>query len=189
MRILVVGDLYMPVRYFQPSFQGLAGEGHQVDYMQLDRTQTFRPSTDSELRIREYLGAPGDVAARMAGMEVLVVHGAPVTDTVLDASDDLRVIACARGGPVNVDREGVRLRGLALVNTPGKNAEAVADQTVAFMVMLARGFPRAERFLAEGNQLQDNWDGAGFIGSDLRRHTLGLIGFGGAWHVAPSCSA
>ena len=64
------------------------------------------------------------------------------------------------------------------MNTPGKNAEAVADQTIAFLIMLARGFPRAERFLDEGHQLKDNWEGAKFIGSDLRRHTLGLIGFG-----------
>ena len=44
--------------------------------------------------------------------------------------------------------------------------------------MLARGFPRAQRFLDEGHQLKDNWEGAKFIGSDLRRHTLGLVGFG-----------
>jgi D-3-phosphoglycerate dehydrogenase len=43
---------------------------------------------------------------------------------------------------------------------------------------LARGFPRAQRFLDEGNQLKDNWEGAKFIGSDLRHHTLGLVGFG-----------
>ena len=83
-----------------------------------------------------------------------------------------------RGGPVNVDVAAVSARGLPLVNTPGKNAEGVADMTLAFLIMLARGFPRAQRFLEDGHQLKDNWDGAKFIGSDLRRHTLGLVGFG-----------
>jgi phosphoglycerate dehydrogenase-like enzyme len=48
---------------------------------------------------------------------------------VLEASPDLRLVCCACGGPVNVDVEAVDARGLPLVNTPGKNAEAVANLT------------------------------------------------------------
>jgi D-3-phosphoglycerate dehydrogenase len=118
----------------------------------------------------------------MAGVEVLVVQGAPVTEEVLDAGPELRLVCCARGGPVNVDVDAVSARGLPLVNTPGKNAEAVADQTMAFLVMIARGFPKAQRFLGDGNQLKDNWEGAKFMGHDLRRHTLGLVGFGQIGH-------
>ena len=113
---------------------------------------------------------------------MLVVQGAPVTDAVLDASAALKLVCCARGGPVNVDVDAVSARRLPLVNTPGKNAEAVADQTLAFLVMLARGFPTAQRFLEGGNQLKDNWEGAKFIGSDLRRHLLGLVGYGQVGH-------
>ena len=69
-------------------------------------------------------GVPGlaasELAARMDGVEVLVVQGAPVTDAVLDASGALRLVCCARGGPVNVDVEAVTARGLPLVNTPGQ---------------------------------------------------------------------
>jgi D-3-phosphoglycerate dehydrogenase len=118
----------------------------------------------------------------MPGIEVLVVQGAPVTEAVLDASRDLRLVCCARGGPVNVDVDAVSSRGLPLVGTPGKNAEAVADLTIAFLVMLARGLPRAQRFLEEGNQLRDNWEGAKFMGNDLRRHVLGIVGYGQIGH-------
>src|SRR5262249_31169465 len=96
----------------------------------------------------------------------------------LDASTDLRLVCCARGGPVNVDIDAVSKRGLPLVGTPGKNADAVADLTIAFLVTLARGLPRAQRFLEEGNQLRGNWEGAKFMGSDLRRHVLGIVGYG-----------
>jgi D-3-phosphoglycerate dehydrogenase / 2-oxoglutarate reductase len=177
MKVLAVGDSYMPTRYFQQAFDGLGAE-HVVEYLQVDPALPFTPVTPSELRIKEYQGSPEQLCARMAGIEALVVQGAPVTDAVLDASASLKLIGCARGGPVNVDLEAVNARGLVLVNTPGKNAEAVADQTMAFLVMLARGFPRAQRFLEQGQQLKDNWEGAKFIGSDLRRHTLGLVGFG-----------
>ncbi|MGO9498547.1 MAG: NAD(P)-dependent oxidoreductase [Acidimicrobiales bacterium] len=176
MKILAVGDSYMPRRYFEQAFASLEPY-HKVEYFQVE-DKPFSPGSPSELRIKEYLGTPSELSEQMAGVEALVVQGAPVTDAVLDASSELRLVGCARGGPVNVDLEAVNARRLPLVTTPGKNAEAVADQTIAFLIMLARGFPKAQRFLDEGHQLKDNWEGAKFTGSDLRRHTLGLVGFG-----------
>jgi len=167
----------MPCRYFEQAL-GALQRAHDVAFFQVDDGQTFTPATPSELSLREFQGSPSELMARMDGVEVLVVQGAPVTDAVLDASPQLRLVCCARGGPVNVDVEAVTARGLPLVNTPGKNAEAVADLTLGFLVQLARGLPKAQRFLEEGNRLKDNWEGAKFIGSDLRRHTLGLVGYG-----------
>jgi D-3-phosphoglycerate dehydrogenase len=166
----------MPPRYFQEAFASLELD-HEVEYFQVE-DKSFTPNTPSELRIKEYQGVPRELSEHMAGVEALVVQGAPVTDAVLQAGPQLRIVGCARGGPVNVDLEAVNARKLPLVNTPGKNAQAVADQTIAFLIMLARGFPRGQRFLDEGHQLKDNWEGAKFIGSDLRRHTLGVVGFG-----------
>jgi D-3-phosphoglycerate dehydrogenase len=177
MRVLAVGDSYMPVRYFQDAFAALE-PAHILEFLQVDPERAFKPQTPSEHKLREYQGSPVELIERMAGVEVLVVQGAPVTEAVLDASQGLRLVCCARGGPVNVDVDAVSARGLPLVGTPGKNAEAVADLTIAFLVILARGLPRAQRFLEEGNQLRDNWEGAQFMGSDLRRHVLGLVGYG-----------
>lgn len=181
MKILVVGDSYMPPHYFEGAFSALESD-HNISYMQVDTARPFIPASPSELRIKEYQGAPDELCQHMGGVEVLVVQGAPVTDIVLDASGDLKLVGCARGGPVNVDVTAATERRLPVVNSPGKNSEAVADQTLAFLVMLARGFPRAQRFLDEGHQLKDNWEGARFIGSDLRRHTLGLVGYGQVGH-------
>src|SRR5260370_24833809 len=166
----------MPPHYFQQAFSGLQAE-HDVQYIQVDPAAHFTPTSPSELRIKEYQGTPGELSRHMAGVQVLVVQGAPVTDAVLDASTELRLVGCARGGPVNVDVEAVSARGATLVTTPSKNAEAVADQTLAFLIMIARGFPRAQRFLDEGDQLKDNSDGANFIGSVMRAQTLSLVSY------------
>jgi D-3-phosphoglycerate dehydrogenase len=177
-KILAVGDSYMPPRYFAEAFAAAVEPHHEVEYFQVDAMRPFTPATPSERKLREFQGSPTEIAERMPGVEVLVVQGAPVTDAVLQASPELRLVGCARGGPVNVDVEAITARGLPLVNTPGKNAEAVADLTLAFLVMLARGLPKAQRFLEEGHRLRDNWEGAKFMGSDLRRHVLGLVGYG-----------
>jgi D-3-phosphoglycerate dehydrogenase len=181
MRVLAVGDSYMPPSYFRESFAVLERE-HEIEYFQVDADRPFTPTTTSELKLKEFQGSPAELVEHMRGVEVLVFQGAPVTEEVLEAAPELKLVCCARGGPVNVDVDAVSARGLPLVNTPGKNAEAVADQTIAFLVILARGFRKAQRFLEKGNQLKDNWEGAKFIGSDLRRHTLGLVGYGQVGH-------
>src|SRR5487761_981681 len=178
MKILVVGDSFVPVSVFERGLAILQG-AHQLDYLQLDESQELVPATASELSIREYLGTPSQIAKRAGGADILVVHGAPVTAEVLAAAPNLKLVCCARGGPVNVDVAAVSARHIPLVNTPGKNAESVADQALAFMIMLARGFPKAQRFLIEGGTLGESaFEGARFIGHDLGGHVLGLVGFG-----------
>jgi len=172
-RILVVGDSFMSADVFRSGLAPLAAS-HQLEYVQVDASRT-----PAGLAIREYEGDPRELAERIAGVEVLVVHGAPVTEEVLDAAGALRLVCCARGGPVNVDVTAASARGLPVVTTPGKNADAVADQTLAFLVMLARRFPYAQGFLLEGNAVgESNFEGAQFFGHDLGGHTLGLVGYG-----------
>lgn len=178
MKILVVGDSFVPVPVFKRGLASLQGP-YELEYFQLDESQELVPISASERSVREYLGTPAQVAGRVRDAEILIVHGAPVTDEVLAAAPSLRLICCARGGPVNVDVGAVSARHIPLVNTPGKNAESVADQAIAFMIMLARGFPKAQRFLIEGGTLGESaFEGARFLGHDLGGHVLGLVGFG-----------
>lgn len=173
MRILVVGDSFMTADVFRRGLAPLAGS-HELEYVQLDESWTR-----TGLPVREYEGNPSQIADRMAGVEVLVVHGAPVTEEVFAAADALRLVCCARGGPVNVEIDAASRHGIPVVTTPGKNADAVADQTLAFMVMLARRFPYAQGFLLEGNTVgESNFEGAQFFGHDLGGHVLGLVGYG-----------
>src|SRR3984885_7283733 len=122
----------MPPRYFSEAFADLA-RFHDIELMQIDASRAFRPSTPSERKLQEYQGSPVELVERMAGIEVLVVQGAPVTDRVLDASPQLRLVCCARGGPVNVDVDAVSARRRPLVPTPGKNLRTGAERTLALL--------------------------------------------------------
>jgi D-3-phosphoglycerate dehydrogenase len=178
MRILVVGDSYCPSSAFREAFRRL-GERHEVTFVDVADEPGWVPATPSELALKEYMGSPGQVIAALDGHDVLVVQGAPVTDRVLDAASTIRLVACARGGPVNVDVRAATERGVPVVTTPGKNADAVAELTIAFMVMLARRLPEVIRHVESGGEFaHDNYEGARWFGHDLAGHTVGLVGFG-----------
>jgi D-3-phosphoglycerate dehydrogenase len=146
--------------------------------MQIDEAGGAAPVTESERGLREYAGDPAQVARAVAGHDVLVVHGAPVSAEVLDAAP-LRLVCCARGGPVNVDVAAATRRGIPVVNTPGKNAEAVAELTIAFALLLIRAVPRASRHLLEGGGFAESvFGGREFFGAEAPSLTLGLVGVG-----------
>ena len=178
LRILVVGDSYCPASAFRASFQPLA-ERHEVTFIDVVDEPDWRPASASELRLKEYMGSPAQVIAALDGHDVLVVQGAAVTDAVMDADPNLRMVCCARGGPVNVDVAAATERGIPVVTTPGKNAVAVAELAIAFMVMLARRLPEILRYVEAGGEFgHDNYEGRNWFGRDLAGHTLGLVGFG-----------
>jgi D-3-phosphoglycerate dehydrogenase / 2-oxoglutarate reductase len=178
LKILAVGDSFVPTRLFETGLASLAAE-HQIRFIQLDMDAPFVPMTPSERAIRECAGNPQQLVNALDGDEILLVHGAPVTDAVLDASPNLKLVGVARGGPVNVDLAAASDRGIAVITAPGRNADAVADLTLAYMVMLARGIMASVEFVARGGRVGDSaFEGAQFFGHELGGHVLGLVGYG-----------
>jgi len=177
LRILVVGDSYMPAGVFTAALAAL-GDAVAVTELQLDTADPGPARTESDRSLREYAGDPADLVAAVPGHDALLVHGAPVSAEVLDAAP-LRLVCCARGGPVNVDVAAASRRGIPVTNAPGRNAEAVAELTIALALMLIRGVPAAARYLTAGGQLAEStYEGSQFIGCEAAGLTLGLVGLG-----------
>lgn len=177
LRVLAIGDPYMPTASFAAALAPL-GDAVTITELQINRSDAEPARTASERQLREYVGDPAEVARAAAGQHVLVCHGAPVSAEVLDAPG-LLLVCCARGGPVNVDVAAASVRGIPVVTTPGKNAEAVAELTIAFAFMLIRGLPRASRFIASGGRLADSvFEGKEFFGTEASGTVLGLVGLG-----------
>ena len=108
---------------------------------------------------------------------VLVVHGAAVADRVLEAAP-LRLVCCARKY-VNVDVTAAEELGVTITTTPGKNARAVVELTLGFLIMLARGVSSSQRTLLNGTRLGESaFEGAEFFGVELPGRTIGLVGYG-----------
>lgn len=177
MRVLAVGDSYVAPSVFRRGLAPVA-ERHELEVIDLDERAALA-GEDALSGLHEYLGSPAALLGHMEGVEVLVVHGAPVTDEVLGASAALKLVGCARGGPVNVAVEAASRRGIPVTTTPGKNAAAVAEQTIAFLIMLARRFSRAQRFLQDGARPgRSAFEGSQFFGEELAGRAIGLVGYG-----------
>lgn len=178
MRIFVIGDSYCPAAALRGAFAGLERD-HEITFADVVDEPSWAPVTPSDLRVHEYLGSPAKVIAILDRAEILVVQGAPVTEAVIEAAPELRLVCCARGGPVNIDVAAASDRRIPVVTTPGKNADAVAELTIAFLVMLARRLPEIVRHVEGGGEFgHDNYEGVHWFGHDVAGHVLGLIGYG-----------
>jgi phosphoglycerate dehydrogenase-like enzyme len=127
-------------------------------------------------------GAQFAARIREVGADVLIIEADLVHAEVLE-SCPLRMIGCCRGDPVNVDLELATKKGIPVFHTPGRNADAVADLTLAFLLMLARHLAPihdtyrqgAERIAGAGDFLKMY---TRFTGMELGGRTVGLVALG-----------
>jgi phosphoglycerate dehydrogenase-like enzyme len=96
---------------------------------------------------------------------------AKFTDSVLARCPRLRLISIWGTGTDNADLAACRARGVAVTNTPGVNARAVAEHTLALMLAITRHIPAMDRDTRAGQ-----WPRGMLV--QLEGRTIGLIGLG-----------
>jgi D-3-phosphoglycerate dehydrogenase / 2-oxoglutarate reductase len=92
---------------------------------------------------------------------------------VLGGLPDLRVIVRPGAGFDSIDIAAATHRGVLVATTPAANAEAVADMTVGLMLACLRLIPTADHAVRAGR-----WRPDVFMGRDLFRRTVGIVGLG-----------
>jgi D-3-phosphoglycerate dehydrogenase len=127
--------------------------------------------------VREYYGKDDILSGRVGDADILVVHGVAVPGFVLEEAAKLKLIGCLRGGPINIDMETAARKGIQVTNTPGKNAQGVAEFTVGLILSHLRNIVSGSRYFAEGRYrpYYYNYDVSGF---ELQGKKIGLVGFG-----------
>ncbi len=127
-------------------------------------------------------GAEFATRIRDEGCDVLIVEADFVPKEVFDLVD-LKMVGSCRGDPGNVDVEAATRKGVPVFFTPARNAEAVADLTLCFLLMLARNVWAAVSFVK--GQRERIADAANYLemyesmtGVELYGRTVGIVGFG-----------
>ena len=113
-------------------------------------------------------------ARKLKSAEGVLLRPGYITASLLDLLPDLRVVAVHGAGVDQVDVAACTERGVLVTNTPGANANAVAELTLGLMLSLARRIPQA----ASRVGAERVWGEARHTGMELQGKTLGLIGIG-----------
>lgn len=179
MKIVGIGDLFIPASYIEKGFAPLREKGHVVEVMDwplksFDELQNYNLLVETQGC--QALQPPQCVFELCADADVIVTQFCTVTRELVDACPKLKAIGVLRGGIENVCSEYAREKGIEVFNAPGRNAEAVSDFTVGMIICEARNIARGHHGILTGRWIRD-YSNSGMI-PDLPGRTVGLIGCG-----------
>ena len=120
--------------------------------------------------------------ARDADADLLIVESDFVNGPVFELP--LLAIGSCRGDPNNVDVAAATARGIPVLRAPGRNADAVAELTVALLFAANRWVVRADRDVRAGEVYRDGTiPYQRFRAWELAGRTAGLVGLGAVGHA------
>ncbi len=113
-----------------------------------------------QLALLEKYGNKETLLKAVADADALIIRSDVIDEEVMAAAPRLRIVVRAGAGYDNVDLKAATAHGICVMNTPGQNANAVAELAMGLMVMAARNM----------------YDGTS--GTELRGKTLGIHAYG-----------
>jgi D-3-phosphoglycerate dehydrogenase len=179
MKLLAISDAYLPVRFLEQGLRPLQDLGVELQFREW-KHDSLEDLQQANLEIERHgpdaVALPAGLLNDLDDVQLLVVQFAPVGRQILQAAKSLRVIGVLRSGTEGIDVRGASERGISVLNTPGRNARAVAECTLGLMLAESRNIGRAHAALIHGEWRRD------FPNSDaipeLYQTTVGLVGYG-----------
>ncbi len=117
-------------------------------------------SSGHTLRLLEKYPDKATLLSAVADVDALIIRSDLVDAEVLDAAPRLRIVVRAGAGVDNVDLDAATERDIVVMNTPGQNANAVAELVFGLLV----------------RHVRHNYDGTS--GTELRGKRIGLLAYG-----------
>lgn len=117
---------------------------------------------------------PDELKSIIGEYDALVIRSATkVTEDILEAARNLKVVGRAGIGLDNVDIPAATKRGVVVMNTPTGNVVTTAEHTIAMMMALTRNIPWGTSSLKAGQ-----WEKKKMQGREVFNKVLGVIGIG-----------
>ncbi|MCF0104987.1 MAG: 2-hydroxyacid dehydrogenase [Eggerthellaceae bacterium] len=140
-----------------------------------------------------------ELCQKVKNADIIITSYDDITRKVIESAPNLKLIACTRANPVNIDTAAAKERNIPVLYTPGRNSDTTAEMTIGLMLSIARKIPMAHSSLKAGKYTGDPdrknktkeglkadviWDMnmtspyMVFKGTQLHGKTLGIIGYG-----------
>lgn len=113
-----------------------------------------------ELILLEKYTAKTQLLDAVKDVEAIIIRSDIIDKEVIDAAKQLKIVVRAGAGYDNVDLEAATAHGVCVMNTPGQNANAVAELVFGMLVYGIRGFFN------------------GTAGIELKDKKLGILAYG-----------
>lgn len=129
-------------------------------------TKNYTVIKDFDTPLKELIGKHRDT-------EVLIVRSEKIKSDIIDMLPQLELIIRAGAGYDNIDTAYARSKNIDVMNTPGANSNAVAEEVIAMYLATSR-------FLIQGDitTRQGLWEKKNFMGSEISYKTVGIVGLG-----------
>ena len=178
--IAIAGDRFMLPQVFRDKLVEAAGDGHEIRMLELpwpDVPMEHGYAVEGMDGLKEYLGSADEIVEFIGDAEIFITQLAPLSRGMFERLPGLKFVAVSRGGPVNIDMAAAREAGVTVVNTPGRNASAVAEFTIGAILAETRLIRTGHESLRKGE-----WRGelyrADMTGRELSEMTVGVVGYG-----------
>ncbi|ASY59731.1 2-hydroxyacid dehydrogenase [Sinorhizobium sp. CCBAU 05631] len=179
-KIAIIGDRFMLPEVFRDKIVAACGDGHEIRILEQpwpDVPMEHGYAVEGMDGLKEYLGKPAEIIRCVGDAEILVTQLAPLSRAMLSELPNLKLVAVSRGGPVNIDMSAARDAGVRVVNTPGRNASAVAEFTIGAILAETRLIRVGHEALRKGEWRGDLYR-ADRTGRELSELTVGVVGYG-----------
>ena len=179
MKIVGIGDLLIPEAYIKKGFSKLEAHGIEIKTVQWE-LKGYEELQNINLLVEkggsEMYEPPQYIIDAVADADIIVTQFCTITKRVMDSCRKLKAIGVLRAGVENVNFSYADEKGIVVFNTPGRNANAVADFTVGLLISECRNIAKSHMELKNGNWVRDFANKASV--PDLTDKTVGIVGLG-----------
>lgn len=179
-KLAIIGDLFMLPEILESRVRDVVGEALEIQTLQQawpDEPMEHGYAVAGMDGLKEYMGTADDIVSFVDDAELLITHLAPMSASMFDRLPNLKFIAVTRGGPVNIDMHAARKHNVTVVNTPGRNASAVAEFTLGAILTETRLIRSGHESMRDGDWRGDLYR-TDRTGRELNEMVVGVIGYG-----------
>ncbi|MCG8485422.1 MAG: 2-hydroxyacid dehydrogenase [Clostridia bacterium] len=179
MKLVGIGDLFIPKEYIEKGFQSyweMDVEVETVEWMLTDFNELQKINLMVEKGGCEAYEPPQYIFDACEDADIIITQFCTITKKLMDHCKHLKIIGVLRAGIENVNLAYASEKNILVYHTPGRNADAVADFTIGLLLSECRNIARGHMGLKNGKWIREYPNS--FYIPDLPGKTVGIVGLG-----------